>query len=98
MTELEEVLGADLMEHSLSYEEYDYDHVISQFRIRGVEIKHVPKTQHRGGWDRDIFERYLLAKIDDGPQTRTNSNFRAYVNNYVLNVPLRTRLQRCVIL
>ncbi|KAH6931447.1 hypothetical protein HPB50_024415 [Hyalomma asiaticum] len=97
MTELEEVLGADLIEHSLSYPDYDYDAVLSHFRSRGVDVSRVPRISHRGDWDRRIFDEYLLGKRGrDAP--RHEGRLAAYVTNYVREVPRKFATRTCAIM
>ncbi|KAH7951621.1 hypothetical protein HPB52_010929 [Rhipicephalus sanguineus] len=86
MTELEEVLGADLMEHNLSYPDYDYDAVLAHFHSRGVDVSHVPPISHRGDWDRRIFDEYLLGKRGRHA-SRADGRLAAYVTNYVREMP-----------
>ncbi|XP_077485191.1 putative ammonium transporter 3 [Amblyomma americanum] len=96
MTELEEVLGADLMEHSLSYPDYDYDALLAQFSSRGIEVGHVPAIVHRGDWDRRIFDEYLLGKGGRN-KPKPDGTLAAYVRNYVKEMPRKYSYRACVI-
>ncbi|CAN7943952.1 unnamed protein product [Ixodes hexagonus] len=99
MSELEEELGADLMEHSLRYPEYDYNQIISRFRSRGIQTNHVPMPQHRGGWDSYILDRYLHGKRTNADEQKSNSNVRTLVTSLPTNdASLKIRLQKCVLL
>ncbi|XP_075749181.1 putative ammonium transporter 3 [Rhipicephalus microplus] len=97
MTELEEALGADLMEHNLSYPDYDYDAVLARFQSRGVDVSHVPPISHRGRLDRRIFDEYLLGtRGRDAP--RPEGRLAAYVTNYVREMPRRFGTRTCTVI
>ncbi|XP_077564307.1 putative ammonium transporter 3 [Haemaphysalis longicornis] len=97
MTELEEALGADLMEHSLSYPEYDYDAILAHFRSRGVDVSGVPVVSHRGDWDRRIFDEYLLGE-KARRQPNKEGRLAHYIKNYARDVPRMFNRRACVIL
>nr|XP_054926507.1 putative ammonium transporter 3 [Dermacentor andersoni] len=96
MTELEEALGADLIEHNISYPEYNYDAVLAHFHGRGVDVSGVPSIKHRGDWDRRIFDEYLLGDRGDGIP-RPNGRLADYVTNYVREMPRKFGARTCVI-